>query len=82
MNKSEAVKKGVEAMNQSTNNVAKENVIRIEDVRSLLENLTIQFNEFNRIAGENNTKAIETRGAIRVATAQLQGLENDTKPTD
>ena len=82
MNKTEAVKKGVETLKMSDNNVAKENVIRIEDVRSLLENLHIQFNEFNRIAGENNTKAIETRGAIAVATAQLQGLENDTKPTD
>ena len=82
MNKTEAVKKGVETLKMSDNNVAKENVIRIEDVRSLLENLHIQFNEFNRIAGENNTRAIETRGAIAVATAQLQGLENDTKSTD
>ena len=83
MNKSEAVKKGVETMKISENNVAqKPNAIGIEDIRSLLENLTIQFNEFNRAAGENNTKAIETRGAIAVATAQLQGLENDTKPAD
>ena len=82
MNKSEAVKKGVETLKMSDNSVVKENVIKIEDLRSLLENLTIQFNEFNRAAGENNTKAIETRGAIAVATAQLQGLENDTKPTD
>ena len=82
MNKSEAVKKGVETMKMSDNNVAKENVIRAEDLKSLIENLTIQFNEFNRIAGEHQTRAIETRGALAVANAQLQGLENDTKPAD
>ena len=83
MNKTEAVKKGVETLKMSDNNVAqKPNGIGIEDLKSLLENLHIQFNEFNRIAGENNTRAIETRGAIAVATAQLQGLENDTKSTD
>ena len=82
MNKTEAVKKGVEAMNQSNNNVAKENVIRAEDLKTLIETLTIQFNEFNRISGENQTRAIETRGAIAVATAQLQGLGNDTKSND
>jgi len=83
MNKTEAVKKGVETLKMSDNNVAqKPKVIGIEELKSLLENLHIQFNEFNRIAGENNTRAIETRGAIAVATAQLQGLENDTKPAD
>ena len=83
MNKSEAVKKGVQAMKQSENNVAKEeNVIRASDIKSLIENLTIQFNQFNQLVNENQTKMLETRGAIAVATAQLQGLENDTKPTD
>ena len=83
MNKSEAVKKGVEAMKGSENHVAKEErVIRADDVRSLIENLTIQFNQFNQLVSENQTKMLETRGAIAVATAQLQGLENDTKPTD
>ena len=81
MNKSEAVKRGVETMKASENNTVKENVSRAEDLRTLIENLTIQFNEFNKIASENQTRAIETRGAIAVATAQLQGLENDTKPT-
>jgi len=79
MNKTEAVKKGVETMKMPNNNVAKENVIRAEDLKTLIENLTIQFNEFNKTASENQTRAIETRGAIAVATAQLQGLENDTE---
>ena len=82
MNKTEAVKKGVEAMNQSNNNVAKENVIRAEDLKTLIETLTIQFNEFNRTANENQTKMLETRGAITVARAQLEGLKDDPKPTD
>ena len=83
MNKSEAVQKGVQAMKASENNIPeKEKVIRAVDLKSLIENLTIQFNEANRLAAENQTRAIETRGAITVATAQLQGLENDTKPTD
>tara|TARA_R110000824_G_scaffold106038_6_gene250630 strand:- start:454 stop:702 length:249 start_codon:yes stop_codon:yes gene_type:complete len=82
MNKTEAVQKGVETMKMSDNNVVKEKVIKAEDLKVLIENLTIQFNEFNRIANEHQTRAIETRGAIAVATAQLQGLEDDTKPTD
>ena len=83
MNKSEAVKKGVETMKQSENNVLKEeNVIRASDIKALIENLTIQFNQFSQLVNENQTKMLETRGAIAVATAQLQGLENDTKPTD
>ena len=83
MNKSEAVKKGVETLNKSENNVAKEEkVLKAADIRSLVENLTIQFNQFNQLVNENQTKMLETRGAIAVATAQLQGLENDTKPTD
>ena len=82
MNKTEAVQKGVETMKMSDNNVAKEKVIKAEDLKVLIENLTIQFNEFNRIATEHQTRAIETRGAIAVATAQLQGLEDDTKPAD
>tara|TARA_Y100000310_G_scaffold311175_1_gene357209 strand:- start:34 stop:285 length:252 start_codon:yes stop_codon:yes gene_type:complete len=83
MNKSEAVKKGVEAMKGSENNVAKEEkVLKASDIRSLVENLTIQYNQFNQLVNENQTKMLETRGAIAVATAQLQGLENDTKPAD
>ena len=83
MNKSEAVKKGVEAMKGSENNVAKEEkVLKASDIRSLVENLTIQYNQFNQLVNENQTKMLETRGAIAVATAQLQGLENDTKSTD
>ena len=94
MDKSEAVKKGVETMKISKNEVTKKGnvytqpasetkVLKAEDIKTLIENLHIQFNEFNRIASENNTKAIETRGAIAVAAAQLQGLEeNDTKSTD
>jgi len=83
MNKTEAVKKGVEAMKGSENNVAKEEkVLKASDIRSLVENLTIQYNQFNKLVNENQTKMLETRGAIAVATAQLQGLENDTKPAD
>ncbi len=83
MNKTEAVKKGVEAMKASENNVAKEEkVLKASDIKNLLENLNIQFQQFNQIVAENQTKALETRGAIAVATAQLQELENDTKPTD
>ena len=83
MNKTEAVKKGVEAMKEPSNNVAKEEkVLKASDIRNLLENLTIQFQQFNQVVSENQTKALETRGAIAVATAQLQELENDTKPTD
>ena len=83
MNKSEAVKRGVETMKASENSVAKEEkVIRASDVKSLIENLTIQFNQFSQLVNENQTRMLETRGAIAVATAQLQGLENDTKPTD
>ena len=83
MNKSEAVKKGVETLNMSENNVVKEEkVLKAADIRSLVENLTIQFNQFSQLVNENQTKMLETRGAIAVATAQLQGLENDTKPTD
>ena len=83
MNKSEAVKRGVETMKASENSVAKEEkVIRASDVKSLIENLTIQFNQFSQLVNENQTKMLETRGAIAVATAQLQGLENDSKSTD
>ena len=83
MNKSEAVKRGVETMKASENSVAKEEkVIRASDVKSLIENLTIQFNQFSQLVNENQTKILETRGAIAVATAQLQGLENDTKPVN
>ena len=83
MNKSEAVKKGVEAMKESSNNVAKEEkVLKASDIRSLIENLTIQHNQFSQLVNENQTKMLETRGAIAVATAQLQGLEDDTKSTD
>ena len=83
MDKSEAVKKGVETMRSSENHVAKiEKVITATDLKTLIENLSIQFNEFSRLSTENQTKAIETRGALTIATAQLQGLENDTKPTD
>ena len=83
MNKSEAVKRGVETMKASENSVAKEEkVIRASDVKSLIENLTIQFNQFSQLVNENQTKMLETRGAIAVATAQLQGLENDTKPVN
>ena len=70
-------------MKASENSVAKEEkVIRASDVKSLIENLTIQFNQFSQLVNENQTKMLETRGAIAVATAQLQGLENDTEPTD
>mgnify|MGYP003120770511 CR=1 FL=1 len=83
MNKSEAVKKGVEAMKSNGNNVAKEEkVLKVADIQGLLENLKIQFNQFNQIVNENQTKLLETRGAIAVATAQLQGLEDDSKPTN
>ena len=83
MNKSEAVKKGVEAMKMSDNNVAKEEkVLRASDISSLLENLTIQFNQFNQLVADNQTKMLETRGAITVARAQLEGLKDDTKSTD
>ena len=83
MNKSEAVKKGVEAMKANGNNVAKEEkVLKVADIQGLLENLKIQFNQFNQIVNENQTKLLETRGAIAVATAQLQGLEDDSKPTN
>ena len=83
MNKTEAVRKGVEAMKEPSNNVAKEEkVLKAADIRSLVENLTIQYNQFNQLVNENQTKMLETRGAIAVATAQLQGLENDTKPAD
>ena len=83
MNKSEAVKKGVETLKMSENNVVKEEkVLKAVDIKSLLENLTIQFNQFSQLVNENQTKMLETRGAIAVATAQLQGLENDTKPAD
>ena len=82
MNKTQAVQKGVEAMKSSENNVVKEEkVLKAADIRTLLENLTIQFQQFNQVVSENQTKALETRGAIAVATAQLQELENDTKPT-
>ena len=80
MNKSEAVRKGVEAMKEPSNNVAKEEkVLKATDIRSLVENLTIQYNQFSQLVNENQTKMLETRGAIAVATAQLQGLENDTE---
>ena len=83
MNKSEAVKKGVEAMKEPSNNAVKEEkVLKAADIRSLVENLTIQYNQFNQLVNENQTKMLETRGAIAVATAQLQGLENDTESTD
>ena len=83
MNKSEAVKKGVETLKMSDNNVAKEEkVLKAADIRSLIENLTIQFNQFNQLVNENQTKMLETRGAIAVANAQLQGLEDATKSTD
>ena len=83
MNKSEAVKKGVETLKMSKNNVAKgEKVLTVTDIKSLIENLTIQFNQYNQLVNENQTRMLETRGAIAVANAQLQGLEDDTKPTD
>lgn len=83
MNKTEAVQKGVETMKISDNNTVKEEkVLKAADIRALIENLTIQFNQFNQLVAENQTKTLETRGAIAVATAQLQGLEDDTKPTD
>ena len=83
MNKSEAVQKGVETMKASENSVPKkEKVITAGDLKSLIETLTIQFNQFNQAVNENQTKMLETRGAIAVATAQLQGLENDSKSTD
>ena len=59
-----------------------EKVLKAADIRSLIENLTIQHNQFSQLVNENQTKMLETRGAIAVATAQLQGLEDDTKPTD
>ena len=83
MNKTDAVQKGVEAMKMSNNNVAKEEkVLKAADIKGLLENLTIQFNQFNQLVNENQTRLLETRGAIAVATAQLQGLEDDTKSAD
>jgi hypothetical protein len=83
MNKSEAVKKGVEAMKISDNNVAKEEkVLTAADISGLLENLTIQFNQFNQLVNENQTKMLETRGAITIARAQLKELKDDPKPTD
>ena len=83
MNKTDAVQKGVEAMKMANNNVAKEEkVLKAADIKGLLENLTIQFNQFNQLVNENQTKLLETRGAIAVATAQLQGLEDDTKSAD
>ena len=82
MNKADAVKKGVEAMKMANKETKEEKVLKIADIQSLLENLTVQYNQFNQIVNENQTRLIETRGAIAVANAQLQGLENDSKPTN
>ena len=83
MDNSEAVKKGVEAMKSSTDNkVKEEKSIKAEDIKLLIENLTIQFNKYNQEAENYRTMAIKTQGAIEVANAQLKGLQNDTESTD
>jgi hypothetical protein len=83
MNKTEAVKKGVEAMKGSHNDVPKKEItLKAEDLKAMIENLTIQFNQYNAKAEEQRTMAIKTQGAIELANAQLQGLNNDTKSTD
>ena len=85
MNKTEAVKKGVEIMKDGPSDnhqPPKKDVITAAELEDLIENLKIQLNSYLQTANENQTRAVETQGALRLATAQLQGLKNDTKSTD
>ena len=85
MNKTDAVKKGVELMkkNPSDNHQPpKKDVITATELEDLIENLQIQLNSYLQVVNENQTRAVETQGALRLATAQLQGLKNDTESTD
>lgn len=82
MDKSEAVKKAVKIMKEDEPVKEEVNYITASEIKSLLQNLQIQLQNFNKEAHEKQTMAIKTQGAIEVATAQLQGLENDSKPAD
>ena len=82
MDKSEAVKKAVKIMKEDEPVKEEVNYITADEVKSLLQNLQIQLQNFQKEANEKQTMALKTQGAIEVATAQLQGLENDSKPAD
>ena len=91
MNKTDAVKKGVETMKTtSENNRPKQpKVITKADVESLLENLTVQFNDHNNKVADHENQAtyhrqmgLQAKGAMQVATAQLESLKDDTSTTN
>ena len=82
MDKSEAVKKAVKIMKEDEPVKEEVNYITASEIKSLIQNLQIQLQNFNKEVHEKQTMAIKTQGAIEVATAQLQGLENDSKPAD
>ena len=82
MDKSEAVKKAVKIMKEDEPVKEEVNYITADEIKSLLQNLQIQLQNFQKEANEKQTMALKTQGAIEVATAQLQGLENDSKPAD
>ena len=74
--------KAKELLKDSKEEVKEEKVITAAEVKSLIENLRFQLQKLQQEAADKNTMAVKTQGAIEIATAQLQGLENDSKPTD
>lgn len=60
----------------------KQSVITADDLKSLIQNLEMQLNNYNREANDKQTMAIKTQGALEIAHAQLQGMTNDTKKSD
>jgi hypothetical protein len=59
-----------------------EKVITAIEVESLIKQLQQQYQKLNQEFTDRQTMMLKTQGAIEVATAQLQGLKDDSKPTD
>jgi hypothetical protein len=59
-----------------------EKVIKASEVKSLIEQLQRQHQKLNQEFNEKQTMMLKTQGAIEIATVQLQGLEDDSKPTN
>tara|TARA_R100000808_G_C2128495_1_gene138206 strand:+ start:695 stop:955 length:261 start_codon:yes stop_codon:yes gene_type:complete len=86
MQKDEAVKKAVEMRKVSEtkeeSKKVEEKYITKEEIKSLIQNLQIQLQNLQNEVNQKQTMLVKTQGAIEVANAQLQGLEDDSKPTD